>query len=61
MVLMGMLQPAYQNLRNRVDQNVSAYLSKITWRPTLNKNQLRNQLRKYVQVYKWLFRPTLRY
>ena len=56
-----MLQPAYQNLRNRVDQNVSAYLSKITWRPTLNKNQLRNQLRKYVQVYKWLLRPTLRY
>jgi len=42
-------KPAYQNLRNRVDQNVSAYLSKITWRPTLNKNQLRNQLRKYVQ------------
>jgi len=42
-------KPAYQNLRVRVDRSVSSYLSKTTWRPTLNKNQLRNQLRKYIQ------------
>eukprot|EP00092_Neocalanus_flemingeri_P083525 GFUD01104848.1.p1 GENE.GFUD01104848.1~~GFUD01104848.1.p1 ORF type:complete len:1707 (+),score=593.92 GFUD01104848.1:349-5469(+) len=42
-------KPAYQNLRVRVDKSVSSYLSKTTWRPTLNKNQLRNQLRKYIQ------------
>ena len=47
---MSTFQPAYQNLRNRVDKSVSSYLGKTNWRPSLNKNQLRNQLRKYIQV-----------
>jgi len=53
-------KPAYQNLRVRVDRSVSSYLSKTTWRPTLNKNQLRNQLRKYIQVDLSFF-PTHRF
>ncbi|XP_039299319.1 biorientation of chromosomes in cell division protein 1-like 1 isoform X2 [Nilaparvata lugens] len=42
-------KPAYQNLRQRVDGSVAGYLSAYKWRPDLNKNQLRENLRKYIQ------------
>lgn len=41
-------QPAYQNLRTRVEGSVNSFLSKQTWKPDLNKNQLRETLRKHV-------------
>lgn len=44
-------QPAYQNLCHRVDGQVSSYLSDIRWGPDLNKNQLRENIRKYVNKY----------
>ena len=42
-------QPAYQNLRSRVESSVSRVLDRQSWKPTLNKNQLRNQIRKQMQ------------
>ncbi|GCB79163.1 hypothetical protein scyTo_0017847, partial [Scyliorhinus torazame] len=42
--------PAYQNLRQRVDNFVSNHLANHEWNPSLNKNQLRNELRQ--RVYK---------
>lgn len=44
-------QPAYQNLCHRVDGQVSSYLSDIRWGPDLNKNQLRENIRKFVNEY----------
>lgn len=41
-------QPAYQNLRTRVEGSVNSFLSKQTWKPDLNKNQLRETLRKHI-------------
>lgn len=41
-------QPAYQNLRQKVDNFVSTHLDKQEWNPTMNKNQLRNGLRQSV-------------
>ncbi|XP_064423758.1 biorientation of chromosomes in cell division protein 1-like 1 [Latimeria chalumnae] len=41
-------KPAYQNLRQRVDNFVSNHLSNHTWSPHLNKNQLRNNIRQVV-------------
>nr|XP_058130785.1 biorientation of chromosomes in cell division protein 1-like [Dasypus novemcinctus] len=38
-------KPAYQNLRQKVDNFVSTHLDKQEWNPTMNKNQLRNGLR----------------
>ncbi|NWS41446.1 BD1L1 protein, partial [Probosciger aterrimus] len=40
--------PAYQNLRQRVDNFVSNHLATHTWSPHLNKNQLRNSIRQQV-------------
>ncbi|PIO34820.1 hypothetical protein AB205_0149090, partial [Aquarana catesbeiana] len=40
--------PAYQNLRQRVDNFVSNHLANHTWSPHLNKNQLRNNIRQQV-------------
>ncbi|NWV49801.1 BD1L1 protein, partial [Daphoenositta chrysoptera] len=40
--------PAYQNLRQRVDNFVSNHLATHTWSPHLNKNQLRNNIRQQV-------------
>uniref|UniRef100_A0A8D0HBQ9 BOD1/SHG1 domain-containing protein n=1 Tax=Sphenodon punctatus TaxID=8508 RepID=A0A8D0HBQ9_SPHPU len=40
--------PAYQNLRQKVDNFVSTHLDKQEWNPTMNKNQLRNGLRQSV-------------
>ncbi|XP_011641632.1 LOW QUALITY PROTEIN: biorientation of chromosomes in cell division protein 1-like 1 [Pogonomyrmex barbatus] len=41
-------KPAYQNLRTRVEGSVNSFLSKQTWKPDLNKNQLRETLRKQI-------------
>ncbi|XP_039316473.1 biorientation of chromosomes in cell division protein 1 isoform X3 [Saimiri boliviensis] len=42
------IEPAYQNLRQKVDNFVSTHLDKQEWNPTMNKNQLRNGLRQSV-------------
>ncbi|XP_075231167.1 uncharacterized protein LOC142330030 isoform X2 [Lycorma delicatula] len=42
-------KPAYQNLRQRVDGSVAGFLANQEWKPDLNKNQLRESLRKHVQ------------
>lgn len=41
-------KPAYQNLRQKVDNFVSTHLDKQEWSPAMNKNQLRNGLRQSV-------------
>jgi len=41
-------QPAYQNLCHRVDGRVESYLSDTKWGPDLNKNQLRENIRKHI-------------
>lgn len=41
-------RPAYQNLRQKVDNFVSAHLDKQEWNAGMNKNQLRNGLRQSV-------------
>ncbi|XP_057358089.1 biorientation of chromosomes in cell division protein 1-like 1 isoform X2 [Manis pentadactyla] len=41
-------KPAYQNLRQRVDNFVANHLATHTWSPHLNKNQLRNNIRQQV-------------
>ncbi|OPJ87957.1 hypothetical protein AV530_008017 [Patagioenas fasciata monilis] len=46
--LLNFNQPAYQNLRQKVDNFVSTHLDKQEWNPTMNKNQLRNGLRQSV-------------
>lgn len=42
-------KPAYQNLRQRVEGSVSGFLRKLTWKPDMNKNQVRENLRKNIQ------------
>lgn len=41
-------KPAYQNLRQKVDNFVSNHLSTQEWSPSINKNQVRNGLRQSV-------------
>ncbi|XP_051533336.1 uncharacterized protein LOC127428781 [Myxocyprinus asiaticus] len=41
-------KPAYQNLRQKVDNFVSTHLSTQEWNPSINKNQVRNVLRQSV-------------
>ncbi|XP_026729303.1 biorientation of chromosomes in cell division protein 1-like 1 isoform X2 [Trichoplusia ni] len=41
-------RPAYQNLRQRVENSVSSFLSRQCWKADLNKNQLREKLRKHI-------------
>ncbi|XP_007520920.1 biorientation of chromosomes in cell division protein 1 [Erinaceus europaeus] len=41
-------KPAYQNLRQKVDNFVSTHLDKQEWSPAMSKNQLRNGLRQSV-------------
>ncbi|XP_033219069.1 myb-like protein X [Belonocnema kinseyi] len=41
-------KPAYQNLQNRVEGSVNSFLRSQTWKPDLNKNQLRETLRKHI-------------
>lgn len=40
------LQPSFQNLRQRVEGYVSRFLSMERWSDSLNKNQLRETLRR---------------
>jgi len=44
-------KPAFQNLRHRVESSLKRFLAKEErhWTPNMNKNQLRNQLRKTIQ------------
>ncbi|KTG38283.1 hypothetical protein cypCar_00027072 [Cyprinus carpio] len=44
-------KPAYQNLRQKVDNFVSNHLSTQEWSPSINKNQVRNVLRRSVVQY----------
>lgn len=41
-------KPAYQNLRQRVEGSVSSFLRKQSWKPDMNKNQVREMLRKSI-------------
>ncbi|XP_046750772.1 biorientation of chromosomes in cell division protein 1-like 1 [Diprion similis] len=41
-------KPAYQNLRTRVESSVNTFLCKQIWKPDMNKNQLRENLRKHI-------------
>lgn len=41
-------KPAYQNLRQRVEGNVMGFLKKQTWQPDMNKNHVREMLRKNI-------------
>ncbi|XP_008102993.1 biorientation of chromosomes in cell division protein 1 isoform X2 [Anolis carolinensis] len=45
-------KPAYQNLRQKVDNFVSTHLDKQDWNPAMNKNQLRTGLRQSVIHFK---------
>uniref|UniRef100_A0A3Q3K5G2 BOD1/SHG1 domain-containing protein n=1 Tax=Monopterus albus TaxID=43700 RepID=A0A3Q3K5G2_MONAL len=41
-------KPAFQNLRQKVDNFVTSHLSTQDWNPSINKNQMRNGLRQSV-------------
>ncbi|XP_045472942.1 biorientation of chromosomes in cell division protein 1-like 1 [Harmonia axyridis] len=41
-------KPAYQNLRQRVEGSVLSFLKEQTWNPDMNKNQVREMLRKHI-------------
>lgn len=41
-------KPAYQNLQHRVETTINNFLKEQKWTPELNKNQLREKLRKFV-------------
>uniref|UniRef100_A0A3Q3WI00 Stanniocalcin n=1 Tax=Mola mola TaxID=94237 RepID=A0A3Q3WI00_MOLML len=41
-------KPAYQNLRQKVDNFVTSQLSTQDWNPSINKNQMRNGIRQSV-------------
>ncbi|XP_017486989.1 PREDICTED: biorientation of chromosomes in cell division protein 1-like 1 isoform X1 [Rhagoletis zephyria] len=41
-------KPAYQNLRQRVENTVKKFLSEQHWTPDMNKNQLRERLRRHI-------------
>ncbi|KAK2589292.1 hypothetical protein KPH14_007844 [Odynerus spinipes] len=47
-------KPAYQNLRTRVEGSVNSFLDKQLWEPELNKNQLRETLRKHIHEAPYL-------
>ncbi|XP_026675362.1 biorientation of chromosomes in cell division protein 1-like 1 [Ceratina calcarata] len=47
-------KPAYQNLHTRVEGSVNSFLSKQSWKPDLNKNQLRETLRKQINEAPYL-------
>ncbi|KOX75777.1 Biorientation of chromosomes in cell division protein 1 [Melipona quadrifasciata] len=47
-------KPAYQNLRTRVEGSVNSFLNKQPWKPDLNKNQLRETLRKHIHEAPYL-------
>lgn len=41
-------KPAFQNLRQLVESTVNKFLSKQEWTPEMNKNQLREKMRKHI-------------
>ncbi|XP_067618619.1 biorientation of chromosomes in cell division protein 1-like 1 [Eurosta solidaginis] len=41
-------KPAYQNLRQRVENTVKKFLSEQQWSADMNKNQLRERLRRHI-------------
>lgn len=41
-------KPAYQNLRQRVESSVSTFLKDQNWMADMNKNQLRDRLRRNI-------------
>lgn len=41
-------KPAYQNLHHRVETSVSSFLDEQNWNPQMNKNQVREKLRKLI-------------
>lgn len=41
-------KPAFQNLQNRVESSVCSFLDEQEWNSQLNKNQLRERLKKLV-------------
>lgn len=47
-------KPAFQNLKSRVESEVKFFLDKQVWKPSMNKNQLREQLRKYINDASYL-------
>lgn len=42
------LQPTYQNWKQLIESNVIKFLSKEKYTPELNKNSVRERLRKYL-------------
>lgn len=44
-------KPAYQNLRQRVEGSVAHFLNGQHWRPDMNKNQMREKLRRHITEY----------
>lgn len=47
-------KPAFQNLKSRVEGEVKFFLDKQTWKPGMNKNQMRESLRKYINDASYL-------
>ncbi|XP_015585411.1 biorientation of chromosomes in cell division protein 1-like 1 [Cephus cinctus] len=47
-------KPAYQNLHTRVEGSVNSFLAKQVWKADLNKNQLRETLRKHIHEAPYL-------
>lgn len=41
-------KPAYQNLSQRVEGSVTTFLKEQSWKPDMNKNQVREMLRKRI-------------
>lgn len=41
-------KPAFQNLQNRVESSVCSFLEEQQWNSQMNKNQLRERLKKLV-------------
>lgn len=41
-------KPAYQNLRQRVEGSVNGFLRNQSWNSDMNKNQIRETLRKTI-------------
>lgn len=44
-------KPAFQNVQQRVEAAVSTFLDGLEWKSQLNKNQLREKLRKSINKY----------
>merc|ERR1712038_1037745 len=42
--------PAYKNLTNRISEASKQFLGPQKWNPGLNRNQVRNQLKKHIQM-----------